>query len=175
MTSTLTDAAGIPRNSTGIINQLQEMLNTLNGNIADWGLETLLKVMELAFEASKLPFVLLILPRLKGFDNNLRAFEGRYVFAAKDGRIHASAVFENGRMDVLEEEIEDWDVKIIFKDVRAFWKFLFAGGNDILDSILVNDVEVYGNLNYLYRFGYMARDLEKRLGLRFCAKTNLAG
>jgi len=166
MTLTLIDAAKIPGHLMATVNEIQEMLNRLSGNIADWGLETLLKVMELAFEASKLSFILLVLPRLKGFDDNLRGFEGGYVFAAKDGSIQASAVFTDGKMEILDGEIADWDVKVQFEDVRAFWKFLLSGGNDILDSILDNDVEVYGNLNYLYKFGYMARDLVQRLRLR---------
>lgn len=166
MTLKLIDAAKIPGHLMDIVNQLQEMLNKLSGNIADWGLESLLKAMERAFEVSKLPFVLLVFPRLKGFDHNLTGFEGGYLFRTKDGLVQASAVFADGQMDVRSGEITDWDVKVEFQDVQAFWKFLFAGGNDILDSILKNDVEVHGNLNYLYKFGYMARDLQKRLKLR---------
>lgn len=165
MARSIIDATIIPGHLMDIVKQLQDMLNRLSGNIADWGLETFLKIMKLAFEASKLSVVVLFFPRLKGFDKNLRGFEGGYVFASKDGTIQASAVFKDGQMEVLDREIDDWDVKIQFEDAQAFWKFVFAQGNDILDSILRNDVEVYGNLNYLYKFGYMARDFEQRLKL----------
>jgi hypothetical protein len=30
---------------------------------------------------------------------------------------------------------------------------------------LNNEVEIDGNLNYIYKLGYMAHDLERRLGL----------
>ena len=43
--------------------------------------------------------------------------------------------------------------------------FLFSRDQDILDSLLANDVELDGNLNYIYKFGFMARDLGRRLGV----------
>jgi hypothetical protein len=42
--------------------------------------------------------------------------------------------------------------------------FIFSRDQDILNSILANQVEVDGNLNYIYKFGFMARDLAKRVG-----------
>ena len=168
MTLSSIDAAKIPSHLMDIPNEFQALLNNLSGNIADWELESLLRVMNLAFQASKQSIVVLLFPRLKGFDKNLENFSAGYVFGTKDGLVACSANFKDERMDVLTHEIPYWDVKILFKDVRAFWKFLFAGGNDILDSILENDVEVYGNLNYLYKFGYMARDLQQKLKCRVC-------
>jgi hypothetical protein len=165
MTLTPIDVANIPAHLTDVPNELRNLLNGLSGNIADWGLKTLLDVMKLAFEASSLSVVLLFFPSLKGFDESIRNFSGNYAFETKDGLVGVSAIFTNGQMQVLAKEDPAWDVKILFKDVRSFWKFLLAGGNDILDSLLENDVEVYGNLNYLYKFGYMARDLEQRLKL----------
>ena len=64
-----------------------------------------------------------------------------------------------------EPDLDNWDIKVTFKDVDALWKFIFSGGTDIIDSVLANDVQVYGNLNYLFKFGFMARDLKERLGL----------
>jgi hypothetical protein len=42
--------------------------------------------------------------------------------------------------------------------------FLLSKNQDILDSVLANTVEVDGNLNYIYKFGFMVRDLIRRLG-----------
>ena len=42
---------------------------------------------------------------------------------------------------------------------------MFSRDQDILNSLLANDVEVDGNLNYVYKFGFMARDLGHRLGV----------
>jgi hypothetical protein len=68
-------------------------------------------------------------------------------------------------MTVHAEAIDDWDVKVTFKDAAALRAYLFSRNQDILDSILKNDVEVDGNLNYIYRFGFLARDLIHRLGI----------
>jgi hypothetical protein len=34
-----------------------------------------------------------------------------------------------------------------------------------MDSLLANEVEVEGNLNYIYKFGFMAKELLQRLGM----------
>jgi hypothetical protein len=165
MTLASADLATIPDYLLDIPNELRQLLDSLSGNIADWGLETFLNVMKLSFDASRISIILLVRPGLKGFDSNLKGFSGGYAFGTKDGGVQASAVFNGGKMQVLEDEAPDWDVKVLFKDVGAFWKFVFSGGNDILEAILENDVEVYGNLNYLYKFGFMAKDLRSRLNL----------
>ena len=67
-------------------------------------------------------------------------------------------------MDV-REDIDDWNVRVTFKNPAALRDFLFSQNQDILDSILANTVEVDGNLNYIYKFGFMARDIRKRIGL----------
>ena len=141
------DEVNIPSHLTDILKELEALLNNLSGNIANWGLDSVLRIMMLAFQVSKQSMFLLVLPRLEGFDKNLDNFSGQYVFGTKDGLVARSAVFRDEQMDVLPHEIDDWDVKILFKDVHAFWEFIFAGGNDVLDSILENEVEVYGNLN----------------------------
>ncbi|MFH0821274.1 MAG: hypothetical protein V2B18_00855 [Pseudomonadota bacterium] len=144
---------------------LDDLVNLVRGNIADWTLDQLLRAMSLAFELSRNRMVLLLCPNLKGYDENIRDFTGGYVFGSKDGLVCVSAIFKNDRMEVKGVESADWNVKVMFEDVQAFWKFLLAGGNDIFDSIMENDVEAYGNLNYLYKFGFMAKDLQQRLGL----------
>ena len=68
-------------------------------------------------------------------------------------------------MVVHEEALNQWDVKVTFKNAQALRDFLFSGDQDIVDSLLKNEVEVDGNLNYIYKFGFMARDLEHRLGI----------
>jgi hypothetical protein len=55
-------------------------------------------------------------------------------------------------------------VRVRFTDGAALRRFLFAEDQDILDSLLANEVELTGNLNYIYKFGFMARDLQRRLG-----------
>ena len=125
----------------------------LGGKLTDKFLELLLRGMELSFCLSK------------GYRSNIAGFEGRYLLRTADNLVAASATFKDGDMDVHEGEIEDWDVKVTFKDAAALRAYLFSRDQDILDSILANDVEVDGNLNYIYKFGFMARDLGRRLGV----------
>jgi hypothetical protein len=138
---------------TFTLETMRKSLTGLTGGLADWTLEGLLHGMQLGFG----------LPT--DFRDNIKGFQGVYVFGSKDGSVAASAVFDHETMDVLEEALDNWDIKIVFKDERAFWKLIFSGGDDVLGAILENDVEVYGNLNYLYKFGYMAKDLVGRLGV----------
>jgi len=56
--------------------------------------------------------------------------------------------------------IADPHITITFRDGRTLMKFLLAPKQDILGSMLRHDVVTEGNLNYLYRFGYMAKRLQ---------------
>ena len=125
----------------------------LCGKATDKFLELLLMGMDLAFCLSK------------GYRKNIKDFEGRYLFRTADKLVAAAATFKHGDMEVQKEAIDDWDVRVTFKDADALNAFIFSRDHDILDSILANDVEVDGNLNYIYKFGFMARDLGRRLGI----------
>ncbi|MCK5381646.1 MAG: hypothetical protein KAJ81_09260 [Candidatus Latescibacteria bacterium] len=131
----------------------KKLREELYGKATDTFLELLLKGMDLAFCLSK------------GYRKNIKKFEGRYFFRTADQLVAAVAIFKNGNMKVREEATDEWNVRITFKDAEALRAFLFSGDQDILDSLLKNDVEVDGNLNYVYKFGFMARDLFHRLGV----------
>jgi hypothetical protein len=100
-----------------------------------------------------------------GYRSNIRDFRGACVFRTADNKVAATAVFENGRMKVEHQARASYDVRVTFQDARALWSFLLSENQDILDSILANTVDVDGNLNYLYRFGFLAKDLTRRLGV----------
>lgn len=142
-------------------NVLDQIVGDLSKSIADLTLENLLNGMKLAFDASN--SVLGPVFNLDGYHANIDGFNAVYAFATQDDTVQAAALFENGKMSVKTHAPSEWDLKVTFKNVEAFWKFIFSGGQDILDSLLANDVEVYGNVNYLYKFGFMARDLRERL------------
>ncbi len=144
--------------------ELGRLMDTLGGSIADWTLESLLKVMKYAFIVSD-DALLARIVGLEGYSANIKGFKAVYGFESNDKKVSAAAVFEDGKMHVEENAPAEWDLKVDFENVRAFWDFIFSGGQDILQPILDNNVEVYGNLNYLYKFGFMARDLKDRLGL----------
>ncbi len=123
------------------------------GEVTDEFLELLLKGMDLAFFFSG------------SYRKNIKGFKGRYLFLTSDNLVAASAVFEDSDMKVLEDAIDDWDVRVTFKDAASLRAFIFSKDQDILNSLLENRVEVDGNLNYIYKFGFMARDLGRRLGV----------
>ncbi len=125
----------------------------LYGKVTDEFLEALLRGMDLSFCLSK------------GYRQNIEGFDGTYVFKTDDGRVGCSAVFSGGDMEIDSQTRSPYDVRVSFKDARALWRFLLAENQDILDSILANDVDVDGNLNYIYKFGFLARDLQHRLGV----------
>ena len=72
----------------------------------------------------------------------------------------------DGDMSVHEGAQDDWDARITFKNAAALRSFIFSKDQDILNSLLKNEVEVDGNLNYIYKFGFMARDLAHNLGIQ---------
>jgi hypothetical protein len=126
----------------------------LGGTVTDKFLDLLLAGMDLAFALSK------------GYRKNIRDFEGRYLFRSADKHIASAAIFKDGDMQVDPEgAIDDWDVRVTFTDWKALRDFLFSGDQDILDSLLENKVEVDGNPNYIFKYGFMVRDLGRRLGV----------
>ena len=129
------------------------LLAELGGVATDKIVELLLVAMDLGFA---------ILP---GYRDNLRDFRCRYVFRTADGRVDASALFTPGEMSMRTTAVEAPDVTITFKSPAAFRRFLSSKEKDILESLMANEVEVDGNLNYVYKFGFMARYLLLRLGI----------
>jgi len=101
----------------------------------------------------------------ESYRENIKDFKGCYVFRTADNLVAASATFKDGDMEVHEEEMDDWDVRVTFKDAAALRAFILSRDQDILDSLLANDVETDGNLNYVYKFGFMVRDFAHRLGV----------
>jgi len=140
---------------------IEKLRIELSGAVTDEFLELLLYGMDLAFSLDPVFWL------FRGYRQNIKDFSGRYVFDTRDNRVDvaASAVFKDGNMIVHEEALSQWDVKVTFENPQALRDFLFSGGQDIVDSLLKNKVEVDGNLNYIYKFGFMTRDLEHRLGI----------
>jgi hypothetical protein len=126
------------------------------------------------------------------YRRNIEGFQGTYLFRTKDSGANVLAQFDKGQMrtmeDVLEEDSPEADVTVTFKNGRAMINFLFnpiarIGEDltderigvdrphtfDIMESLRRNEVNFTGNLNYLYKFAFMANHLllgaEKLLGL----------
>jgi hypothetical protein len=124
----------------------------LEGKLTDKLAEVLLFSMEVAF----------IL--IADYRRNLRGFHGSYVVCTADNKVAASAVFSRQKMRVKTHAVRSPTVTITFKDSAALRRFLSSKDYDILASLLANEVHVDGNLNYVYKFGFMARELLRRLG-----------
>jgi len=103
---------------------------------------------------------------------NLANFEGKYVFTVKGTSENAqgekslnsnpvsfSATFKNNDMYVHDGPLEEWDVHITFEDAAGMRSFLFSEDEDMVNALLKDKVRTEGNLNYLYKFGLMARHL----------------
>lgn len=131
----------------------RRLVEQFRGRATDALVERLLEGMATAFLLSR------------SFRDNIQGFSARYVFATEDGSVGVSARFDGKRMHVEHEPVDDWTVRVRFKDANRLRRFLFGKNQDILQSILDNDVEMDGNVNYLFKFGFLARDLERRLGL----------
>jgi hypothetical protein len=96
------------------------------------------------------------------FHRNIENFEARYSFRSTDGRIDAGVIFSHGEMEVSRSTISGTNVEVVFKDGKALKEFLFSDSPDIIGSILNGDVTYAGNLNYLSKFVYMARNLKRQ-------------
>lgn len=131
----------------------RRLVEQIRGAATDDFLELLLGGMALALSLSR------------SYRRNIRGFSATYVFATSDGAVGATARFDGHSMHVDKTAANDWTVRVLFKDAKALRRFLFGKNQDILDSILRNEVEVFGNVNYVYKLGFLARDLERRAGL----------
>ncbi len=107
-----------------------------------------------------LDLMALVLAVDHGFRRNIEGFDARYLF--KTGDSAATARFHKGHMEVWPWESPGPRPNIVikFKDAKALMGFLLAKNPDILGAMLRQDVKLEGNLNYLYKFAYMARHLQ---------------
>ncbi len=124
-------------------------LGIMGSQAAEGFLLLLLKLMDLVFMLN-----------IWNFRENIKGFNGRYLFRSKDDSIVASASFKSGNMKVYDKIIDKPDITITFRDDKALMNYLLSPKPDILGSILRQDVTVNGNLNYLYKFAYMAKRLQ---------------
>jgi hypothetical protein len=135
----------------------RKLRNQLLGAITDDFVELLLKGMDWFF---------LLTPDAR-FRENLKNFKGKYLFKTANENVMTSATFSNGNMHVYDNAIDDWDVKVTFKNGKAFRDFILSEKQDIFDWLSRNEVEVDGNLNHIFKFGFMARAVMGKLERAF--------
>jgi hypothetical protein len=130
-----------------------DLKRELTEAVTDAFLESLLRGMQTAFALSR------------GYRKNIDGFQAVYVFRTRDNRVAATAVFRNSSMTLESEPRSTFDTRLTFRDAEGLCSSLLAGDQDILNTMLSNPVDVDGNLNCLYRFGYLAKELTLRLGI----------
>jgi len=128
---------------------MEKWLQSMESESAEGFLDLLLKFMG---------FVFLI--DFRGFKRNIEGFKGRYLFRSADDSITVSAVFDKDQMKVSKKVIKNTDIIITFRNGKALMDYLLSPKPDILGSMLRQDVTLNGNLNYLYKFAFMAKRLQ---------------
>ena len=93
------------------------------------------------------------------YRRNIDDFHGLIRFRDRDGRVDVLVKFDHGKMTTSEDPAPVADVTIFFKDERSLRNFIIAPKRDILNSLLHNEINIIGNFNYLYKFGFMANHL----------------
>ncbi len=123
-------------------------------------------LLELLLDAMKLVFV------FNGeFRKNINTFSARYTFRIGINGTGATIIFKPikairyGRMIVENEPLDNADVSVNFESGKAMAEFLFSPNPDIFGALLDNKLSFSGNLNYLFKFAYMAKHLPKALGI----------
>jgi len=118
-------------------------------------LELLLRFMDIYFQLDK------------DFRRHIEGFDGKYLFMTEEGPVAAAFYFGDGDMKVYgRPRGNDWDAIVVFKDSKALRTslkgILLKGRLDILDLMLENRVQVYRNMNYVFRFLFMVNNLRRR-------------
>ena len=93
------------------------------------------------------------------YRRNINDFHGMLRFRDRAGRVNVLVKFDHGKMTTSEDPAPVADVTILFKDERSLRNFIIAPKRDILNSLLHNEINISGNFNYLYKFGFMANHL----------------
>jgi hypothetical protein len=142
--------------SEGLAQRLARLLsfrlvNHLRGDATSTLLVLLLGAMDTAFCL------------LGSYRANIAGFRAVYIFRTDDGAVNRTIRFSDGDMRIEHAEAPNADATVDFKTAAALRNFLFSKDQDILNSLLQDDVHVHGNLNYVYRFAFLARDLERRI------------
>ena len=129
----------------------QKFLKVIEGEVAETFLEVLLFFMKVKFMLDA------------SYRRNIEDFKGRYQFRSRDGEVAVLVEFDSGRMDIKETLADEVDVACVFKDGRSLMNLLLSRDRDILRGLLNNEIMLTGNLNYMYKFGFMANHLQLEL------------
>lgn len=125
----------------------KKLLNCISGHTIENVLDILLELMGLVLRLDS------------HYRRNIEDFNAVYVFTDKAGDFYSVATFQNERLTVSNEKVENPTFTLIFKDDESLIKLLFSGAPDILNAMLNQEVDFEGNINYMSKFAYMALHL----------------
>lgn len=97
----------------------------------------------------------------------MQGFQGTLVFAARASQdpkrepVQATAKFDGKRMIVLKEAAKSFDVKVTFSEPLELFRFVASRKHDIVEALLKNAVDTQGNINYVYRFGFLVMEMTR--------------
>jgi hypothetical protein len=123
-------------------------LESLENGVADDILQLLLDVMSLTLLVDK------------KFRKNIENFSGCYVFQDKTGKVYVVANFDKNKLKVSAKKIDIPTFTLIFRDGNSLIKFLLSPSPDILNALLNQEIDFFGNINYINKFAYMAMHLK---------------
>jgi hypothetical protein len=102
---------------------------------------------------------------------SIKDFKGQIEFRSENKEIRVLAEFKDGYLNPKELEPDEKlvppaNASIVFKNSEAVKNFLLPPGGsqgrkDVLRSYLNNEIRLEGNLNYIYRFGFLATHLQR--------------
>jgi hypothetical protein len=99
-----------------------------------------------------------------GFWKHLKGFKMQYQFATDlDPSFNVALICRHRWMSVREEWLGPPNVRIDFRDWRAVIDLLTHPEADLVNEMLNQRIRVTGNLNYVFKLGYMLRHLLKAL------------
>ncbi len=133
----------------------QEFSSVVESRIAGRFLELLLDVMRLALFLDE------------DYHRNIKNFKGKYLIKIKEGNESVRAVFgpspilRREQLKVSKGNLDNPDITVTFKTAQALMNFLLSPRQDILGSLLKNEVVLSGNMNYLYKLGFMSAQLQR--------------
>lgn len=140
-----------------LVERIREPLVNLNPELVENFLWLLMNVMSLWLWLDR------------DYHDNIEGFKGKYLFRSRDKRISIRAVFKRTwlfryeYLDVDMGTVDNPDIEIVFKDSGAVMNLLISPKMDILGSLLRNDVTFSGNINYIFKLGFMATQLRQMM------------
>jgi len=105
----------------------------------------------------------------RDYRRNLAGYEATLEFCAarRDASgpdvVRTIVEFEGEHMHVNPSHPVRVDTLVRFSSPDALRRFLLSKDQDIIATLLEGEVDVKGNLNHVYKFGFLAADLLERL------------